>query len=82
MFQSGHHFGLVLEPKQVVLGSEPAVEDHFQRDQTAGLELSSPVNDTHAPSANFIEQFVTRHEPSVRRMRSAWRRAWGPAQVF
>ncbi len=56
--ERGDGLGLVFETEHVVLGGEPAFEDHLQRDEAAGFELPRTVDDPHASATDFAEQLV------------------------
>src|SRR5262245_33534052 len=58
MIQAGYGFSLRAESFHKIRRSEMARRQHLHRDHAVYLRLAGPVNNPHAPSGQFLDQFV------------------------
>ncbi len=58
MSQAASGAGLGVEAADVVRGSEPARQNHLERDGAIEVGLMGPIDNAHSASADFFEQLV------------------------
>ena len=58
MAQVSSRLGFSAKPQDLLLAGELAGEDHLQRHRPVQADLAGAVNDAHAATGNFLQQFV------------------------